>query len=217
MAPAQAREIVTGLTDRDVVNRRFAWHVRALHLTHFADPEPIAELLAEHLPERFEDLRIPLTVAATNMGAPSPYAQYFFRGARVRSAVLASLSIPGVWPYVAIEGIPHADGGLTDAVVVPSELETFDEFYVINVERRRESYRKRDRNIISRLWGAVEILADTDVRDTRERIGGFDNVHWLDLDMGSASCLDFDHGLIESARTRTLRWLADTDMGRRTR
>jgi len=218
MTAREAYDVVNDLPTEAVVRKRFAWKVRLLlgwklhakELTHFLDPAPVEALLAEYLPEDFDDLAIPLTVSATNMGFSrerDEYPNYFFRGPRLREAVQASLSIPGVWPYVEIDGVPHSDGGTTDAVIVPSDLETYDEFWVVDVVRKRP-FRDRDRNMVSRLLWAVEKLTEFDAAETARRLQDARNVRWLDLDIGDVSCLEFDHRLIWETYLRVRRELS---------
>ena len=59
----------------------------------------------------FEQLRIPLTIVATDLNAGKPAV---FRAGLLTPALLASTAIPGVFPSVKIDGREHMDGGIVD-------------------------------------------------------------------------------------------------------
>lgn len=194
--PDFVSDYLWALTTSDVLKKRRLWQLRACFTTYFADPEPIRNLLATFLPEAFEDLAIPLGVSATKMCKEVEYANYFFRGPKLRAAVMASMSIAGVWPYAPVTGEPHSDGGTTDAIVIPDNLADYTEFYVVNLFKR---YKKRDKNVLSRMWWNFDKLQSYERDCTRHELSKRKNVRWLDIDMGNVSSLSFDHSLILSA------------------
>src|SRR5438445_8989967 len=59
----------------------------------------------------FEQLRIPLTIVATDLNAGKPAV---FRAGLLTPALLASTAIPGLFPSVKIDGREHLDGGVVD-------------------------------------------------------------------------------------------------------
>lgn len=59
----------------------------------------------------FEQLRIPLTVVATDLNSGKPAA---FRSGMLTPALLATTAIPGLFPAVRIEDREHLDGGVLD-------------------------------------------------------------------------------------------------------
>jgi NTE family protein len=61
--------------------------------------------------DTFEDLRVPLEVVATDIGAGRPHV---FRGGPLMPALRASTAIPGVFPAVQIDGTGYLDGGIVD-------------------------------------------------------------------------------------------------------
>lgn len=72
----------------------------------------VRQLLAEFVPvERFEDLRLPLHVIATDL---THGRRAIFATGPLHAAILASAAIPGVFPPVSIDGIVHVDGGALD-------------------------------------------------------------------------------------------------------
>jgi NTE family protein len=76
----------------------------------------LQELLLKHLPHnRFEKLKIPLTVAATEIRKGC--IEYFHEGELV-PAVLSSCSIPAVFNPMSFNGGLYVDGGLFDNLPV---------------------------------------------------------------------------------------------------
>ena len=59
----------------------------------------------------FEELRVPLTVVATDLNAGKPAV---FRSGDLTPALLASTAIPGLFPTVRIGEREHLDGGVVD-------------------------------------------------------------------------------------------------------
>lgn len=136
----QAREYVEALRDEDVVRRRFGWKARIFWLDHFCDPAPISELLTSLLPAEFGNLKTPLTVSATRMDPEA--CGVLLRDGDLRKAVLASMSIAGVWPYVDVDGAQCSDGGTThryplpplaaDPHVFSDTIKTWDAIFVLD-------------------------------------------------------------------------------------
>jgi Predicted esterase of the alpha-beta hydrolase superfamily len=60
---------------------------------------------------KFEQLRVPLAVVATDLNAGKPAV---FRSGDLTPALLASTAIPGLFPSVRIAGREHLDGGVVD-------------------------------------------------------------------------------------------------------
>lgn len=60
---------------------------------------------------RFEQLRVPLSVVATDLNAGKPTV---FRSGDLTPALLASTAIPGLFPSVRIDEREHLDGGVVD-------------------------------------------------------------------------------------------------------
>jgi NTE family protein len=71
----------------------------------------IADVLKAHLPERFEDLRLPLYVSATDL---EHGGQRLFDRGDLLAPLLAASAVPVVFPSVRIGGIPYVDGGLSN-------------------------------------------------------------------------------------------------------
>ena len=76
----------------------------------------IIKLLQSHLrAKRFEDLAIPLFVAATDINNGT--AVYFNKG-EIIERIVASMSIPVLFQPVLINGVQYLDGGITDNLPV---------------------------------------------------------------------------------------------------
>jgi NTE family protein len=66
--------------------------------------------------DRFEELRVPLTVVATDVDTGE--AVVFNEGSLLRDVIRASCSFPGVFPPFAWEGRRLVDGGVSEVVPV---------------------------------------------------------------------------------------------------
>lgn len=71
----------------------------------------LRELLKKHLPDTFDKLKKPLTVAAVELKIGQ--VTYFDSGELI-PAILASCSIPGVFSPMVHRGAPYVDGGILD-------------------------------------------------------------------------------------------------------
>ena len=76
----------------------------------------LGNLIDEFIPvARFEDLRVPLVVVATDVDIGEAVV---FRSGSVRDAVRASCSFPGFFPPMIIDGRRLVDGGVIEVVPV---------------------------------------------------------------------------------------------------
>lgn len=72
----------------------------------------IGEFLQAYLPyKRFEELRMPLFVSATDL---EHGGQRIFSSGEIIPAVLAAGAVPVIFPPVMIDGTPYVDGGLSN-------------------------------------------------------------------------------------------------------
>lgn len=113
MTGVQIRDHVVALHDHPSKLAAKLWSGLSLRSTVLPlDPAKVLDLiLPDTLPERFEDLDIPLTVLATDYHARAPIA--FGRG-NLRNALAASIAIPGVFRPVNLDGRVYVDGGVTN-------------------------------------------------------------------------------------------------------
>ncbi len=81
----------------------------------FLDMSFLKKVIQENLPETFEDLHLPLYVAATNLDKHEPV---IFDKGPLHQAVLASASIPVLFAPVEIDGDKYVDGGVLENLPV---------------------------------------------------------------------------------------------------
>lgn len=196
--------MVEALTEDSLRQERFAWRVRARWLTDFLGHEPISALLERELPENFSDLQTPLGVCMTRVRDGRLVVASQKSHIPLRRAVLASMSIHGVFPTVPIDGDDYADGGPRAYLPAPEKFEdcrNFDEVWLL-VAARQPRYAGRDW-ILTRALRNVEWMVRDQVEDAVERVRSWRHakvmVLWPDFN-GDVGALRFDHDLIDSAR-----------------
>ena len=214
--------LLRSLSDTDVRSERFAWKVRALWIDWFLDNAPIRVLLTKLLPERFMDLRMPLSVVATRVrdGRQTTFHAEEFTAVKLVDAVLASMSISGVFPHVNIFSEDYADGGVRANLPLPSNWRTFDEIYLLIASRPVE-YRTSGQSaiagqnpihgLLARLmlnldWYALDQIEDTVTLLATEfkRLRG-PRVHVIWPAIGrEAGALRFRHDFIDQAYQQTM-------------
>src|SRR5688572_15003630 len=97
----------------EIINTRFFSSLRpAWTLTGLMSLEGLKDLIQKLTPEnRFESLKIPLTIAATNLKRGK--AEYFTSGELI-PAILASCCVPVIFNPVQHGGEAYVDGGIMD-------------------------------------------------------------------------------------------------------
>lgn len=77
----------------------------------FLDSEKYVEHFKEYFPNSFEDLKYPLTIAATNiLKAETTY----FKSGEIVKPIIASAALPPLFSPIDIEGELYSDGGILD-------------------------------------------------------------------------------------------------------
>jgi NTE family protein len=105
----------------------------AKYRTHLYSPVPFRRQLREHLPETFEDLRIPFQCVAASIERAGAH---WFSSGSLADAVMASSAVPGLLPPVQIGGEHFLDGGLVHSIPVGRALALgAKEIYVLHVGR----------------------------------------------------------------------------------
>lgn len=105
MKPDEIFEVVSHLSIFRSVKMAWAW-------SGLLKMEGLHALLTQRVPDNtFESLKIPLTVAATEIRLGE--IRYFSSG-ELAAAVISSCSIPGVFDPVHFDGHLYVDGGLLD-------------------------------------------------------------------------------------------------------
>ncbi|MBR7744262.1 patatin-like phospholipase family protein [Phycicoccus sp. BSK3Z-2] len=88
--------------------------------THLLSNAPLRHVVDGHLPvDTFEELAVPFQCVAARVEDAA--AAWFSEGALV-DPVVASCSVPGIFPPVEIDGAHHLDGGLVHSIPVGRAL-----------------------------------------------------------------------------------------------
>ena len=107
--PDHIFELVKNLSIFKSVRPAFAW-------TGLLTLDGLKELLLKNIPEnKFESLKIPLTVAATDLRNGR---LHYFTSGELSTAIVASSSIPAIFNPVQLNGNLYVDGGLLDNLPV---------------------------------------------------------------------------------------------------
>jgi NTE family protein len=105
----------------------------AKHRTHLYSPAPFRRQLQAHLPETFEELRVPFQCVAASI---EQAGAHWFSSGSLTEAVLASCAVPGLLPPVEIGGEHFLDGGLVHSIPVGRALALgATEIYILHVGR----------------------------------------------------------------------------------
>lgn len=92
----------------------------ARYRTHLLSSAPLRRVLADHLPvTTFEELAVPFQCVAACIEDASGR---WFEAGSLADPVVASCSVPGLFPPVAIEGRHYLDGGLVHSIPVGRAL-----------------------------------------------------------------------------------------------
>ena len=85
--------------------------------THLNSPAPLAQLLEAGLggASRFEDLAVPLQVVAASIERA---AEHVFDSGPLIPAILASASVPGLFPATRIDDEHFIDGGIVNSIPI---------------------------------------------------------------------------------------------------
>lgn len=96
------------------------------------DPLRLEMLLSEELPaESFDQLRVPFQCVATDLEAAS---ERWFDAGPLIPALMASASLPAVYPAREIDGRPYIDGGVLNEIHTARAVELgASELYVLHV------------------------------------------------------------------------------------
>ena len=101
--------------------------------THLHDNEALRRLLADALPERFEDLALPFQCVAASIERAS---EHWFDSGPLVDAVMASAAVPGILPAVELGGEHFLDGGIVNSIPVARAVELGAQtIYVLHVGR----------------------------------------------------------------------------------
>jgi NTE family protein len=192
--------LVKSLKDSDVLQKRWFWKLRFMHLDSIAAATPVRNLIEARIPATFEELKKPLAIFSTD--DTSALSIVSTSGAKLREAVYGSMAIPGVFPAAhSASGHPISDGGTSAILPLPANWQSFDEVYLLIA---RPVPRFRGRGIVGRLLWSIDLLLEDQLLDiiALARAAAYNKVRVLrpplSLYRGS---LHFDHDLIHIARS----------------
>ncbi|MDT7531454.1 patatin-like phospholipase family protein [Sphingopyxis sp. SE2] len=113
MAPSELVALWRAFRRRRALALNWAWLFHPRRRPGFLSLAPLRNWLRRTLPvTRFEDLAIPLTVVTTDLEAGR--ACYWHGQGDLVEPVIASMSLPGIFPPVELDGRLHVDGGITN-------------------------------------------------------------------------------------------------------
>lgn len=115
MSPDALAELWLKFRRKDAVSWNLAWLLRLREQPGLFSLQRLRRTLRKTLSaQRFEALNIPLTVVTTDLqlGAPA----YWHGSGDFVEPILASMSLPGPFPPVVLEGHQHVDGGVANKV-----------------------------------------------------------------------------------------------------
>lgn len=115
MSPAELSRLWLGIRRRDVIRWNWKGLLHPQRYPGLYTLDPLRELLHRALPRtRFEQLQLPLTIVATDLQGAGPI--YWSGSGDIIEPVLASMSLPVVFPPVEIAGRQFVDGGFANNV-----------------------------------------------------------------------------------------------------
>jgi predicted acylesterase/phospholipase RssA len=214
---AAACRIVSDLHDSDVIRERFAWKARFMWIDHICEQEPIKKLLEKLF--SVDDILTKNFTAVTNRVFDGMRIDWQFNSifdphpaqlvedwpADMIQALLASMAISGIFPWVTINGRDYTDGGTRANLPLPGNWQKHDEIWLL-VATCPIDYRKRYTNVLSRLLLNLDFYAMDQIRDVMDEInqksGPQIRIIWPKL-FADKGVLHFDHSLIDQAETQT--------------
>ncbi len=111
------------------------WNLSALRRGWVIDYAPFEALFREAFQEKtFQDFNIPFTCVATDLVGGN---EVYLRSGPLWRALLASMSLPGIFPPLQDEGKLLVDGGILESIPVMAVKRESDFVIGVNVERRR--------------------------------------------------------------------------------
>ncbi len=173
IAPEMFAGIVSGLRDRDVRDELLFWRSRYalpfFRLQHFLRHEPIERLLDKYVARDFEAMAKPLRVWATVFNTGRAFEFTAGMGVSARRAILASMSIAGVFPRVPLLGTEFCDGGTCANLPLPDDWQQFDDVWLL-IGTNRADGREPDGGISCLLRNVFFMMRDQ-IEDPVQRCG----------------------------------------------
>lgn len=188
MTGKEIRSRVAALLDDPLATARRFWKNASFRLGSIAlsiDPEAtIRTVLPDHLPERIEDLDIPLTIVATDYHGRE--ARRFETGP-LREALAASIALPVLFRPVQIDGLVLIDGGVTENLPVRC-LPPSDVCLAVDVASEPPSDSEEIPGPAELLAGSLRIMMRALVT---ESVNGRDGIFVVEPDSRGFGALEF--------------------------
>ena len=211
MDPVEVCNFISFLSDSDVKQKRFLWKLRMPWVDSFLRPDPIRGLIRGFLPDYFhfmDQFNGRLSIHATDEKSGKEYVfgpPMDLSGEKVllEDAILASMSISGIWPAVKMWDRFHyltlTDGGTVANLPISHHFATLaDVILLIVADSGVDSY-QGDENMLTRLLRNVDYCLSDQVNRTirRARVIYGHKVHVLRLPFETpGGALKWDHELI---------------------
>ena len=113
MAPADLASLWRTARVRHFARPNWAWLAHPQSRPGLFSLSALRRVLERNLPaRRFEDLAVPLSIVTTDL--LSGRACYWEVAGDIIEPLLASMSVPGIFAPVILNGHPHVDGGVAD-------------------------------------------------------------------------------------------------------
>lgn len=182
------------LRRRDLFALRWSLLWRGLRAESLYTDRRLRKLLETHLPVRtFAELRVPLTVVATDLDESRPT---LIESGPLVEALLASAAVPGILPPVTLaDGRRCIDGALTNNVPIDVAYAKGATAVFAIVCRSCERCATERRGLTSILGQAFSIAVDCKSRLEAARLAEYDNLCVVEEDLGmDVPSLDFGYG-----------------------
>lgn len=198
---------------KDAIRIRPLGFLMPLRVSALFDLTPLRRLLRETLPAtRFEDLSIPLAIATTDLQEGKPV--YWSGSGDIIEPLIASMSLPGIFPPVEIGGHQFVDGGIADNAPLARAVEMGARtIFMITCGTCRASDR-RFKDVVGILGRSFSIAIDGKFAADLVHLGNVVDVHCIRLPLSEeVDFLDFrcSDELIDAAYRETLERFAALD------
>lgn len=134
------------------------------------------------LPETFEELKIPFYSVATDIGLGD---EKVFCSGKLKTSVLASSSIPGIFPPVKIDGSYYLDGGSVNSVPVSVLKSCCDFVIACDARPRRKTIVRFDQGLA--ILSRSDAISSYKLSDMQIEQADFiirpdtHDIHWADF------------------------------------
>ena len=203
-------QVWSGLRRRDVFPMPGAGAVKALagRRDHLLDVEPLRRLLTQTLPfKRLEDAPWPVAVVATEV---TTGLEVVLAEGDAVDAVIASASLPGVFPPVDVDGHLLIDGGVVNHTPISVAVELGADRVVVLPTGYACALESPPRSALAMVVHAFTLATQRRLIDDVRRLQGRLDLRVIPpLCPVSVSPVDFARSgeLIDRARRATRRWL----------